>query len=158
MRRSIHFYEVLMVKKIEEPWVRKSGAGDEKESASPSSARLETPPALNLAPQPRLVISRGEHKGKGFALEEGENLIGRWDPEKGAFPEIDLEEHDENSKVSRKHAVIHWSDGKVWVEDIGSLNGTFVNQGSRLEPGAKVDLKDGDELVVGKTFLRVVLS
>ena len=41
--------------------------------------------------RPRLVIAKGEGKGKIFELEQGNNLIGRWDPDTGAFPEIDLD-------------------------------------------------------------------
>ena len=101
-----------------------------------------------------LVITRGETKGKRFFLESGTNLIGRWDPDAGAFPEIDLETHDPEAKVSRRHATIELQDDKLLVEDIGSLNGTFLNR-TRLVAGTKAELKVGDELVVGKTFLRL---
>jgi pSer/pThr/pTyr-binding forkhead associated (FHA) protein len=40
------------------------------------------------------------------------------------------------------------------VEDLGSTNGTFVNRGRRLLPGSPQVLTDGDEIIVGKTFLR----
>jgi pSer/pThr/pTyr-binding forkhead associated (FHA) protein len=45
-------------------------------------------------------------------------------------------------------------DGQYFLEDQGSTNGTFVNRGRRLEPGQRHPLKDGDEIIVGKTFLR----
>jgi len=82
-------------------------------------------------------------------------LVGRWDPEHGSFPEIDLEAHDPEAKVSRRHAVIYLNDSQVEVEDIGSLNGTFINRGDRLDAGKRHELKDGDEVIVGKTFLKV---
>jgi pSer/pThr/pTyr-binding forkhead associated (FHA) protein len=102
----------------------------------------------------RLVVSRGEYKGKVFLVEGGKNLIGRWDPDAGAFPEIDLTKEDVDAKISRKHALVEVADSKVTIEDLGSLNGTFVNRGSRLESGKKHELKSGDEIIVGKTFLR----
>jgi pSer/pThr/pTyr-binding forkhead associated (FHA) protein len=102
----------------------------------------------------RLVVSRGEYKGKIFYIEPGKNLIGRWDPDAGAFPEIDLTKEDVDAKISRKHALIEVNGATITVEDCGSLNGTFVNRGNRLEAGAKHELKSGDELIVGKTFLR----
>lgn len=105
-----------------------------------------------------LVVARGEGKGKEYPIEEGRNLIGRWDPDSGAFPEIDLEPVDIESKISRKHAVITSANGRITVEDLGSLNGTFVNRGSRLEEGIQVEIKDGDELVIGKTFLFVKVA
>ena len=54
--------------------------------------------------------------------------------------------------VSRKHAVIVQRDGGFFVNDQGSLNGTFVNR-KRVE---SAQLEDGDELQIGKyrlTFL-----
>jgi len=37
---------------------------------------------------------------------------------------------------------------------LGSTNGTFINRGRRLIPGIAQSIKDGDEIIVGKTFLR----
>ena len=48
--------------------------------------------------------------------------------------------------VSRKHAVLVERDGDFFIEDQGSLNGTFVNR-KRVESG---QLEDGDELQIGK--------
>ena len=105
-----------------------------------------------------LVVARGTAKDKEYPIETGRNLIGRWDPDSGAFPEIDLEAADDESKISRKHAVISFQNGRIMIEDLGSLNGTFVNRGSRLEEGVQVELKSGDELVIGKTFLIVKVT
>ena len=102
----------------------------------------------------KLVLLRGSQKDKEFPIEVGNNLIGRWDPDAGAFPEIDLEEADEEAKVSRKHAVIERQGSRVTIEDLGSTNGTYVNRGARLEPGQVVELKAGDEIVIGKIFLK----
>ena len=103
----------------------------------------------------KLIVLRGESKGRVIILEQGSNLVGRWDPDAGAFPEVDLETDDVEAKISRKHAIIQLNGDECIIEDIGSLNGTFVNRGPRLEPGQKVTLKAGDEVVVGKTFLRL---
>ena len=103
-----------------------------------------------------LRIARGETKGAVFVLETGSNQIGRWDPDAGAFPEVDLDAHDPEAKVSRRHARIEWDGADSLVlEDAGSLNGSFVNRGARLKAGDKVTLKIGDELIFGKTFLVV---
>lgn len=102
----------------------------------------------------KLVVIRGPAAGKIFSIEEGNNLIGRWDPESGSFPEIDLESEDQESKVSRKHAVVERNGTVATIEDVGSLNGTFVNRVNRLEAGHKHTLQEGDEIIVGKTFLR----
>ena len=57
-----------------------------------------------------------------FALKEGENFIGR-----SPMCEICIDD----PSISRKHAVLHMSSGKVWVKDLGSRNHTYV-QGSTV--------------------------
>lgn len=108
-----------------------------------------------MADSYKLRVARGEHKDREFFLESGTNIIGRWDPEVSAFPEVDLEELDAEGKVSRKHALIKVASGKVTIEDLGSLNGTFVNRSEKLEQGEVITLKVGDEIIVGKIFLEL---
>ena len=102
----------------------------------------------------KLVIERGRSAGKQFPLTEEESQIGRWDADGGIFPEIDLDADDPEAKVSRRHARIMRRNGEYFVEDLGSTNGTFINRGRRLLPGDRQPLRDGDEIIVGKTFLR----
>jgi pSer/pThr/pTyr-binding forkhead associated (FHA) protein len=106
----------------------------------------------------RLVVTRGPTKGKVIHIEEGENLIGRWDPDAGAFPEIDLDNEDIEAKISRKHAILERRGRNVFLTDIGSLNGTFVNRGQRLGNGEKHQLKHADEVIIGKTFLTLEID
>jgi len=101
-----------------------------------------------------LVIERGSSAGKQFPLSNQEANIGRWDADGGVFPDVDLDSDDPEAKVSRRHARISLRDGQYQIEDLGSTNGTFINRGHRLSPGDRQPLKDGDEIIVGKTFLR----
>ncbi len=111
---------------------------------------------LRSGPKPhaRLVIERGRSSGKQFMLSEVEAQIGRWDADGGIFPDVDLDTDDPEAKVSRRHARITLSNGQYFLEDLGSTNGTFINRGKRLSPGQRQALCDGDEIIVGKTFLR----
>ena len=61
------------------------------------------------------------------------------------------------TKVSRRHARIFSQDNQYWIEDLGSLNGTVINRQHRLQRGKPHLLKDGDEIIVGKTFLKFSL-
>ncbi len=101
-----------------------------------------------------LVIERGISAGKKFQLSSQQANIGRWDADGGVFPDVDLDSDDPEAKVSRRHARISLRDGNYLIEDLGSTNGTFINRGRRLAPGDRQPLKDGDEIIVGKTFLR----
>jgi hypothetical protein len=105
----------------------------------------------------KLVIERGQAIGTEFPLTAEESNIGRWDADNGVFPDVDLDAHDPEAKVSRRHARILFTNGSYMIEDLGSTNGTFVNRGRRLIPGNPHKLDDGDEIIVGKTFLRLVV-
>ena len=83
-----------------------------------------------------VVRSGGGRAGETF-YPEGETTIGR-SPDCGIFLD--------DVTVSRKHAILVERDGGFFIEDQGSLNGTFVNR-KRVESG---QLEDGDELQIGK--------
>jgi hypothetical protein len=102
----------------------------------------------------KLVIERGRSSGKQFPLSSEESQIGRWDADGGVFPDVDLDADDPEAKVSRRHARIVRRSGQYLIEDLGSTNGTFINRGRRLLPGNRQPLRDGDEIIVGKTFMR----
>jgi len=104
----------------------------------------------------KLIIQRGGKVGKEFPISGAEAMIGRWDADGGIFPDVDLDQDDPEAKVSRRHARIQFLNNQYLIEDLGSTNGTFVNRGPRLAPGAKQPLKNGDEIIVGKTFLKFV--
>lgn len=102
----------------------------------------------------RLIIERGESANTEFQLSAEESYMGRWDADNGIFPDVDLDAHDPDAKVSRRHARITFRGNIHMIEDLGSTNGTFLNRGRRLLPGSPQVLTDGDEIIVGKTFLR----
>lgn len=127
----------------------------EMESASPASPIKSINSGVAHA---SLVIERGDVPGTEFRLTNDESTIGRWDADNGVFPDVDLDAHDSDAKVSRRHARIVRNNGSYYIEDLGSTNGTYVNRGRRLLPGNAQLLQDGDEVIVGKTFLRFQIS
>ena len=112
----------------------------------------------NMTARAKLVIQRGGKVGKEFAITGAESMIGRWDADGGIFPDVDLDQDDPEAKVSRRHARIYFQNNQYLIEDLGSTNGTFVNRGPRLLPGNKQPLNNGDEIIVGKTFLKFILN
>jgi pSer/pThr/pTyr-binding forkhead associated (FHA) protein/ribosomal protein L40E len=96
---------------------------------------------------PALVVrSGGGRAGETFVLDQERTTVGR-------SPECDIFLDDVT--VSRRHAVVAREGGDhLEIEDLGSLNGTFLNR-KRIESSAQ--LADGDELQIGKyrlTFLQ----
>lgn len=102
----------------------------------------------------KLIIERGDSANTEFQLSAEESYLGRWDADNGIFPDVDLDAHDPDAKVSRRHARITYRGNIHMIEDLGSTNGTFLNRGRRLLPGSPQVLTEGDEIIVGKTFLR----
>ena len=112
------------------------------------SAQLAAPPAMAS----RLVI-QGSNTSLELPQDKAEIVLGREDAVSGVFPEINLEPFGaQDAGVSRRHLKIHHS-GRSWmVEDLNSINGSFLNR-QRLVPGQPTQLKHGDELRVGKLAL-----
>jgi pSer/pThr/pTyr-binding forkhead associated (FHA) protein len=54
--------------------------------------------------------------------------------------------------VSRKHARITMQGDQIWIEDLGSTNGTFVN-GEKIK---RAHLKEGDRVLIGTSILKVI--
>ena len=130
------------------------------EEIKPEEKPVEKEPTLSKGGvHATLVIERGESVGTEFTLTSDESTIGRWDADNGIFPDVDLDAHDPEAKVSRRHARIRReTGGKYVIEDLGSTNGTYINRGRRLIPGNPNMLNDGDEIIVGKTFLRFYVN
>ena len=81
--------------------------------------------------------------------------IGRLDSSIACYPEVDLTGDDGQEKgISRRHAKITRHGGEVFIEDLGSMNGTFLNR-EKLTPRVPQVLKSGDELQLGELVLRV---
>jgi len=54
--------------------------------------------------------------------------------------------------VSRKHARITMQGDQIWIEDLGSTNGTFVN-GEKIK---RAHLKEGDRVLIGTSILKLI--
>lgn len=86
----------------------------------------------------KLILKFKDKVIKEFPLMDNEVTIGR-----DAENEIAID----NSAISRHHAKIELVGGKYFVSDLGSTNGTFLNE-KRIKQELK--LKSGDEIIVGK--------
>lgn len=84
-----------------------------------------------------LIVKRGPNAGSKFFLDTDVTQIGR-------HPDSDIFLDD--ITVSRRHAEIRRNVSAFSLNDVGSLNGTYVNR-ERVE---EADLHSGDEIQVGK--------
>jgi serine/threonine protein kinase, bacterial len=109
-------------------------------------------------PTAKLVVAGTTELDASFVLQKDSNLLGRTDPNSNVFPEIDLSRFDPETKVSRRHARI-WREGETFlVEDLGSVNGTVINDSVRLAPRQPRVLDSGDKLRLGETTLHFLLG
>ena len=84
-----------------------------------------------------LVVRSGDMTGSRFTLNKDLTQIGR-------HPDSDILLDD--ITVSRRHAEIVKTSNSLIIRDLGSLNGTYVNQ-SRVD---ELAIAHGDEIQVGK--------
>jgi FHA domain/Double zinc ribbon len=64
-------------------------------------------------------------------------------------PDINVSVFPSSEVVSRVHADIHLEGGNCFVEDVGSANGTYLNN-TQLPPGTRHPLRNGDRICLGK--------
>ena len=93
---------------------------------------------------PSLIVVSGGRTGSCLQLDKDMCVVGRAD---------DCDVRMSRPEVSRHHCVVGISSGGAWVEDLGSMNGTFVN-GTRVE--SRTVLVDGDLIRV--SFVEVRFS
>lgn len=111
-----------------------------------------------------LQVIQGKLRGQEFVFDERTTcIVGKVDD---CHPRLPLDK--DHHTISRHHCLLDINPPDIRVRDFGSLNGTHVNghvigrrdRGETPAEGAQVrfpehDLKDGDEIRLGKTVLRV---
>ncbi len=91
--------------------------------------------------------------GKKYAITSHGALVGRFDPNTGIHPDIDLTDEDPQLSVSRRHARVLCEHSRYFlVEEHGVANGTYI-KGDRLAPGDARELKPGDRVGFGMVVL-----
>jgi hypothetical protein len=119
------------------------------------------PPSAGLPTQsvqetrPKLVVIRGLKLNVIYPIYEGRNFIGRPDERP---VDIDLVDQESPDRVwaSRQHAVVTYENGVLTIEDLNSLNGTFVNR-ARITPGQQRVLQVNDVIQIGTVHLKVTM-
>jgi pSer/pThr/pTyr-binding forkhead associated (FHA) protein len=112
----------------------------------------ETVEPVTLTGLPRLarhLVIRSNNAVIVLDKDRDEWLVGRSDPVRGIFPEVDLSpQGGEEYGVSRRQARLVVQGGRCFISDLNSTNFTFLN-GEKLQPGRLYPLKPGDEIHFG---------
>jgi serine/threonine-protein kinase len=111
----------------------------------PAGVTLRLPPTLRVA----VSVLSGPLQGEVFALESPRLVIGRTDAE-GDPPDLALPD----SEVSGQHAAVECYGDRVLLRDLGSTNGTFVED-VRV---SQHELEDRAEFRVGRTGMLLTLT
>ncbi|HUP86780.1 MAG TPA: FHA domain-containing protein [Acidimicrobiales bacterium] len=131
-----------------------SPAGPPRGGGGPTSSptmvgRRERPgPAPKGTPTRLKVVEPANRKGQAFDLAE-ELTVGR---AAGCQVKVD------DTYASQLHARVFQRDGQLFVEDLGSTNGTYLNRRgtqAKEKVAGPLALKIGDRLMIGKTVLEV---
>lgn len=137
---------LFFLRVIRAVWVEVRPAGPRKARSNPRPMAAEpSAPAPQRRKGPLLleVIEPADRAGQRFDVD-GELTIGR-SPGCGVATTYDI-------YSSTVHARLYRQDGRVYVEDLGSTNGTFVNSERVTKP---TKLGRGDLVQVGGTVFQV---
>lgn len=137
---------------------------------SPPEPSPPSPPQMaeDLPEDDSSTIKRGALSGKlvvrdtdaeiMLSSDKRELTIGRTDPVRDDYPDIDLTPHGgDQAGVSRMHARLTIQGLQVYIEDLNSTNFTFLNK-RRLQPGQRYDLRPGDEIRFGLLVLQYLVE
>jgi pSer/pThr/pTyr-binding forkhead associated (FHA) protein len=106
-----------------------------------------------LPPQPYLVVVNSGLRLPVCSSDQPVVVAGRSDALSGVAPDLDLEAYaGELAGLSRRHARFTWRDQRCWIEDLNSVNWTYLNH-QRLAPEKPTLLQDGDLLRLGNVLL-----
>lgn len=120
----------------------------EKRKTAPFSDDLNTWASLHL-------LDSGQILPLG---DRTEFTLGRVSEAQPIMPDIDLTPYQAYANgVSRLHAVLKREGQSVFVMDLGSSNGTYLN-GKRLTPNVDQMLNHGDMLALGKLKIQILLK
>ena len=106
-----------------------------------------------LPARPYLIINESGLRVSLFTADQTSVVVGRADALSGVAPDLDLDPYaGELAGLSRRHARVSLQQGQCWIEDLNSVNWTYLNN-QRLSPEQPLPLNDGDLLRLGNVVL-----
>ncbi|HTR36656.1 MAG TPA: family 16 glycoside hydrolase [Bryobacteraceae bacterium] len=96
--------------------------------------------------EPYLEVVEGLDKGKRYKVDQEVIHVGAVAEDGGSKNDIVV--HDVERMISRFHCEIHQKNGKLFLIDLNSSNGTYVDK-KKAPPGRPVRLKSGSQVALG---------
>lgn len=118
------------------------GSGDKTVAITGEQATVNLELEKAKSAEASLIVIRGQPQGKRYILNQESMIMGR-------DAAVALSVNDNN--VSRKHAEIIKKGDKVFLKDLGSTNGTFIND---KQISGEVELHKEDMIKLGNTILK----
>ena len=98
-----------------------------------------------------ILNSRRNVRGQWILVDGGQYIVGRQRP-RGKIPEVDL---PFDRQISHQHCRVYVENGKWWIEDLLSTNGTMLNDEKVETPTILIN---EDEIRIGKVLLIVEIQ
>src|SRR2546428_10184750 len=114
------------------------------ETEPPRASKSSPPPAPAAKGKYVLRFISGKYQGGEFPIVPDKQIV------VGRSSDLDMVLVED--MVSRKHARIAMQQDQIWIEDLGSTNGTFVN-GEKIK---RARLKEGDRVLIRTSILKVI--
>ncbi len=112
----------------------------------PSVPKMTPPPPARPAKQYALRFISGKYQGGEFPLPNNKEIV------VGRSSELDMVLVED--MVSRRHAKITVTGDQIFIQDLGSTNGTFVN-GEKIK---RARLQEGDRILIGTSIIKLVAA
>lgn len=114
--------------------------GERREAPDDQVFRAPTEAISPVGFFPKLTCTRGDRPGQEILISKPEMTVGR---------DINADVKIRDTAVSKQHAVLLLNDREVYIKDLESANGTFVN-GQRVLARRETRLNVGDVIDIGK--------
>lgn len=138
----LYFFVYRAVKSVTADYRSRRRTAREPAGGRPDAPGPPAPKPSRKAKLPRkLVVTDGDGARAGSFILDGNLQIGRAE---------DCQIRVGDTYVSQVHARVFRRDGAWYVEDMGSTNGTYLNQQRVTSPA---ELRAGDRVQIGKTVL-----
>jgi len=127
------------------------------DSISANAQRPAPIPRVDSSTAPKgsanFILDGYGNAGGGLRLIIGEDELQRGEVGIRRTPDNDY--HINDDSVSRQHCLLHLSAGNVYIRDLGSTNGTYINN-VKLTANENKLINSGDDLKLGSVSFKVI--